>query len=266
MQTPQTADWPSGEAGKRSRSPSREGLAVDSGTPPVPAHVAQRLQRMLSLLAQTRQQLDEKDIHLRRERDALAEFKELEQELMAQLERVTAENQQLRQELTVSEKQLDRLQGYGLDTMTSQELADLVKSLTAAVDRVRITTQLRHLQHLSATHLSRPSSTSSLDSTDDIMADSCIHHGAGGSSHDRQRDSSQVSKGTGSRGTGSLRTGSRTASKGAGWTLRSTVEEETLSRQRLMPAVPPPSEVLSSRLSDGRSGGMIRPDSADLFD
>lgn len=59
------------------------------------------------------------------------------------------ENQQLRNDLAANERQLDRLQGYGLDALTSAELSDLVQCLTAAVERVRITTQLRHVQHLS---------------------------------------------------------------------------------------------------------------------
>lgn len=59
------------------------------------------------------------------------------------------ENQQLRSDLAANGRQLDRLQGYGLDAMTSSELSELVQCLTAAVERVRITTQLRHVQHLS---------------------------------------------------------------------------------------------------------------------
>lgn len=51
--------------------------------------------------------------------------------------------------MAANERQLDRLQGYGLDALTSAELSDLVHCLTAAVERVRITTQLRHVQHLS---------------------------------------------------------------------------------------------------------------------
>lgn len=55
----------------------------------------------------------------------------------------------MRSDLAANGRQLDRLQGYGLDAMTSAELSDLVQCLTAAVERVRITTQLRHVQHLS---------------------------------------------------------------------------------------------------------------------
>ena len=59
------------------------------------------------------------------------------------------ENEHLRNDLGAKERQLDRLQGYGLDTLTSDELTDLVGSLTAAADRVRRTINLRHVQHIS---------------------------------------------------------------------------------------------------------------------
>jgi hypothetical protein len=62
--------------------------------------------------------------------------------------RFVQENEHLRNDIGTKEMHLDRLQGYGLDTLTSEELAELVSSLTAAADRVRRTINLRHVQHI----------------------------------------------------------------------------------------------------------------------
>lgn len=70
----------------------------------------------------------------------------------------------MRNDLAANGRQLDRLQGYGLDAMSSAELSELVQSLTAAVERVRITTQLRHVQHLSTSRHVTGASVSSDES------------------------------------------------------------------------------------------------------
>jgi hypothetical protein len=63
------------------------------------------------------------------------------------------ENQQLRnevrqcnQQISLRERQVNRLQGYGLDGLPAETLAELVATLSQAVHRVRAATQLHNVQ------------------------------------------------------------------------------------------------------------------------
>ena len=62
-----------------------------------------------------------------------------------QLNETSQENSKLRLELQRLETNNNRLQGYQLDSMSGTELSHLVRSLTQAVERVRVTVQMRRL-------------------------------------------------------------------------------------------------------------------------
>jgi hypothetical protein len=161
------------------------------------------------------------------------------------------ENQQLRSDLSANERQLDRLQGYGLDALSSSELTELVHSLTAAVERVRITTQLRHVQYLSTSrHLT---GTSASTDSDDAVEPS--FRSTAGSGRSRL-----VS------GAGTLnRPGHRTSvgSKGLLYSARvSQIDYDTQMRNGLSPPANGTGGLLSSSQSK-RSMDMDRQDFAD---
>jgi hypothetical protein len=67
----------------------------------------------------------------------------------------------LRNDLGAKERQLDRLQGFDLDTLSSEELTELVGALTAAADRVRRIINLRHVQHISTSRCQTGTSSTS---------------------------------------------------------------------------------------------------------
>lgn len=62
-----------------------------------------------------------------------------------QLFETSEENAQLRSELARLEAQNNNMQGYNLDGMSGTELSRLIRSLTQAVERVRVTVQMRRL-------------------------------------------------------------------------------------------------------------------------
>lgn len=63
----------------------------------------------------------------------------LQDEVENRVAYLSAENQNLKKELERMEAQNEQLQGYMVDHLTQEELYELIKSLTGAVDRVRIT-------------------------------------------------------------------------------------------------------------------------------
>lgn len=58
----------------------------------------------------------------------------------------------------------NRMQGYGLDDLVPEELSELIAQLTQAVERVRITVQLRHLKPLSSRETPQSSTSGSKSS------------------------------------------------------------------------------------------------------
>lgn len=62
-----------------------------------------------------------------------------------QLCETSYDNSQLRKEVERLEAQNNHLQGYLLDGMSGSELSRLIRSLTQAVERVRVTVQMRRL-------------------------------------------------------------------------------------------------------------------------
>jgi cell division protein FtsB len=86
-----------------------------------------------------------KEEQLSSQRAVLSTLTGLEDGVQAQLRNLEAENRSLRAELERLDTQNNNLQGYSLDYMSNDELRELVDSLTQAVERVRITVQLRRL-------------------------------------------------------------------------------------------------------------------------
>ncbi|GAB4823550.1 hypothetical protein N2152v2_010596 [Parachlorella kessleri] len=88
-----------------------------------------------------------RDEQIATQRKVLKTLTGLEEQVQGQLAEVTVENTNLRRELERLEVQNNHLQGYNLDYMPNEGLSDLIGSLTSAVERVRITVQLRRLAH-----------------------------------------------------------------------------------------------------------------------
>lgn len=86
-----------------------------------------------------------KEEQLSDQRHVLETLTGLEDQVQNQLRELDGENRNLKQELERLEAQNNNLQGYNLDYMSNEELGELIGSLTQAVERVRITVQLRRL-------------------------------------------------------------------------------------------------------------------------
>jgi K-box region len=69
----------------------------------------------------------------------------LEKDVQSQLANVIAENDNLRRDLDRLDAENKKLLGYEVDSLSGEELAQLIRSLTQAVERVRLTVQLRRL-------------------------------------------------------------------------------------------------------------------------
>ncbi|PSC70283.1 Kinesin-related 11 [Micractinium conductrix] len=86
-----------------------------------------------------------KEEQLSDQRHVLETLTGLEDQVQGQLKDLEGENRNLRQELERLDAQNNNLQGYNLDYMSNEDLGELIGSLTQAVERVRITVQLRRL-------------------------------------------------------------------------------------------------------------------------
>lgn len=68
------------------------------------------------------------------------------------MQRRLGENAGLLAEVARLEEQNNQLQGFNLDGMTASDLSRLIRTLTQAVERVRITVQLRRLSSPASSH------------------------------------------------------------------------------------------------------------------
>ncbi|KAK9816490.1 hypothetical protein WJX72_000928 [[Myrmecia] bisecta] len=121
--------------------------------------------------------LKDKDEQLARERRAMERGRIIEASLESQLRDVTAENQAKTRELERLEMQVNHMQGYGTDNMSAEELSDLIGALTQAVERVRITVQLRRLQNANIKKVPSAGSVSSHSSPDKADGTSAMSNG-----------------------------------------------------------------------------------------
>ncbi|KAL3142364.1 hypothetical protein ABBQ38_002701 [Trebouxia sp. C0009 RCD-2024] len=128
-----------------------EGLPADgpARAGPVSEEVLESLRCMEQQVQLALLELKKKDQQLARERSSTSCFKELEARASAQLREASEENQSLKKELSRVEERNNQLQGYGLDDMSADQLSGLIHGLTQAVERVRITVQLRRLANSS---------------------------------------------------------------------------------------------------------------------
>ncbi|KAL6784755.1 KIN7A [Auxenochlorella protothecoides x Auxenochlorella symbiontica] len=114
--------------------------------------LAEKVLAMESKVGAAIDALRAKEEQIGSQRAVLASLAGLEDQIQGQLSEVTAENTTLRGENACLRRELDRLeaqnnhvQGYYLDDLSHAELSELIGTLTQAVERVRITVQLRRL-------------------------------------------------------------------------------------------------------------------------
>lgn len=89
--------------------------------------------------------LQKKEERIARQREVHRTLTGLQDQVHNRVMDLTAENQNLKKELNRMEAQNEMLQGFRVDHMTQSELHELVRSLTSAVERVRITLQLKKI-------------------------------------------------------------------------------------------------------------------------
>eukprot|EP00873_Tetraselmis_striata_P013296 jgi/Tetstr1/433560/TSEL_022827.t1 len=82
----------------------------------------------------------------------IVSFLQLEQQVESEMQRRLGENAGLLAEVASLEEQNNQLQGFNLDGMTASDLSRLIRTLTQAVERVRITVQLRRLSSPASSH------------------------------------------------------------------------------------------------------------------
>ncbi|GMH42753.1 hypothetical protein BSKO_10672 [Bryopsis sp. KO-2023] len=82
-------------------------------------------------------------------RDDLKSMRCAKDRVEKELRDVFGENEKLRRDQQRQELQNNRLQGYLLDGMSSEQLNELIRNLTQAAERVRLTVQLRRLSTVS---------------------------------------------------------------------------------------------------------------------
>jgi vacuolar-type H+-ATPase subunit D/Vma8 len=83
--------------------------------------------------------LQRKEEKMAREREVHKTLTGLQDQVHTRVADLTAENATLKKELERVETQNERLLGYSVDDLSQAELFELIKSLTAAVERVRVT-------------------------------------------------------------------------------------------------------------------------------
>lgn len=129
--------------------PAGASAGSPAGAAPVSEEVLESLRCMEQQVQLALLELKRKDQQLAQERSSTSCFKELEARASAQLGEASGENQSLKKELARLEERNNQLQGYGLDDMSADQLSALIHGLTQAVERVRITVQLRRLANSS---------------------------------------------------------------------------------------------------------------------
>ncbi|KAK2078107.1 hypothetical protein QBZ16_003975 [Prototheca wickerhamii] len=114
--------------------------------------LAEKVLAMESKVSAAIDALRQKEEQISSQRAVLSSLAGLEDRIQGQLAEVTGENGELRAENANLRREMERLealnnhvQGYYLDDLSHAELSELIGTLTQAVERVRITVQLRRL-------------------------------------------------------------------------------------------------------------------------
>jgi hypothetical protein len=84
-------------------------------------------------------ELQRKEELIARHREMQKVFSGLHDQVYTNVADLTSENSNLKKELSRVENQLEQLQGYNVDNMSQPELYELIRHLTEAVERVRVT-------------------------------------------------------------------------------------------------------------------------------
>eukprot|EP00887_Chlorella_sp_A99_P008132 scaffold12.g8132.t1 len=119
--------------------------------------LAEKVLKIEEKVALALEALRSKEEQILSQREVLATLTGLEDAVQQQVSELGVENTNLRRELERLETQNNNLQarllrlrfacpGYNLDYMSNEELSELIGGLTQAVERVRVTVQLRRLQ------------------------------------------------------------------------------------------------------------------------
>ncbi|KAK9821387.1 hypothetical protein WJX74_007412 [Apatococcus lobatus] len=143
----ETAADGQGPSGVESEAPGRSQQRQSMiGTRAMSPEVAEKLDVMDKRVQFALEEIKLKDTLLQQQRKSINHAQHLELKADARLREALVENADLRLELARLETQTNLLQGYGLDDTSAEDLSKLIESLTQAVERVRITVQLRRLQ------------------------------------------------------------------------------------------------------------------------
>ena len=101
--------------------------------------LAEKVMKMEEKVSMAIAALQRKEEKMAREREVHKTLTGIQDQVHNQVADLTAENASLKRELERVETQNERLLGYSVDNLSQAELFELIKSLTAAVDRVRVT-------------------------------------------------------------------------------------------------------------------------------
>lgn len=108
--------------------------------------LAQKVLQMEEKVGMAIEALQRKEERISNQRNALRTITGLEDQVRSQLVEVASENDNLRRELSRVEARNEVLQGHNLERLSKAQLTELIGSLTAAVNRVRLTVQLQKLR------------------------------------------------------------------------------------------------------------------------
>jgi hypothetical protein len=101
--------------------------------------LAERVMKMEDKVSMAITALQRKEEKMAREREVHKTLTGLQDQVHTRVADLTAENDKLKKELERVETQNERLLGYSVDDLSQAELFELIKNLTAAVERVRVT-------------------------------------------------------------------------------------------------------------------------------
>jgi len=101
--------------------------------------LAERVIKMEEKVSMAIAALQRKEEKIAREREVHKTLTGLQDQVHTRVADLTAENATLKKELERVETQNERLLGYSVDDLSQAELFELIKNLTAAVERVRVT-------------------------------------------------------------------------------------------------------------------------------
>ncbi|KAK9812513.1 hypothetical protein WJX73_005189 [Symbiochloris irregularis] len=162
------------------RSPldSTEG-SVGSRTPPVgqgslslgrslTTNVIEQLGRMEGQVAEAVREAESRDAVMGRQRQALAQAQAELDSLRRSTRALQKENVDLKAEAARLEVKGSQMQGYGLDDMANTQLSGLIATLTQAVERVKVTVQLRRVQQAARKGTSSPPLSAYVSETADL--------------------------------------------------------------------------------------------------